>query len=269
MYYQGFTLDANTMDTNATGFTYAINAPYVGPIARFCAGGTYDMQFNAKYGGIGDGLAFRTRNGDAGVWNAWRDITFFEANGYLFAKSWINQPHSTGTYWDNGTHWFSTSDGSMRLRASNIGRAEIGFEVSGAMRGYVYADNANNIGFLGFDGNWALRVDSGKNAFLGGSFTASGNVTGFSDIRLKTDIKPIDNALNKVRAIRGVTFKRVDTGLIQAGVIAQEVEMVLPEVVVTGTDGYKSVAYGNIVSLLIEAIKELSNELNVLKRGGC
>jgi hypothetical protein len=71
MYYQGFTLDANSMDTNATGFTYASGAPYTGPIARFSAGGSYDLQLNASYSGNGAAIAYRTRNGDAGTWNSW------------------------------------------------------------------------------------------------------------------------------------------------------------------------------------------------------
>lgn len=72
MYYQGFTLDANTMDANATGFTYASNAPYTGPVVRFQANG-YDLWLNAPYTG-GNGLRFRTRNGDNSTLNAWRDV---------------------------------------------------------------------------------------------------------------------------------------------------------------------------------------------------
>jgi hypothetical protein len=70
MYYQGFTLNADSMDTNATGFTYSVGAPYTGPIARFSAGGSYDLQINANYGN-GTNIAYRTRNGDAGAWNSW------------------------------------------------------------------------------------------------------------------------------------------------------------------------------------------------------
>jgi hypothetical protein len=66
-------------------------------------------------------------------------------------------------------------------------------------------------------------------------------------------------------SVRGVTFERIDTGNRGAGVIAQEIEKVLPEVVMEDSDGTKSVAYGNIVGLLIEAIKELSAEVEMLK----
>lgn len=74
MYYQGFTLDANTMDSNATGFTYSVNAPYTGPVARFSTGGGYDLWLNAPYNEGGNGLAFRTRNGDAGTLNSWKYV---------------------------------------------------------------------------------------------------------------------------------------------------------------------------------------------------
>lgn len=74
MYYQGFTLDANTMDSNATGFTYSNNAPYTGPVARFSTGGGYDLWLNSPYSGGGNGLAFRTRNGDISTLNPWRQV---------------------------------------------------------------------------------------------------------------------------------------------------------------------------------------------------
>ena len=98
-----------------------------------------------------------------------------------------------------------------------------------------------------------------------GNFTAAQNITAYSDIKLKKNIAVITDALNKVTSIRGVTFERVDTGHRGAGVIAQEIEKVLPEVVIEDTDGTKSVAYGNIVGLLIEAIKEQQAHINNLQ----
>ena len=107
----------------------------------------------------------------------------------------------------------------------------------------------------------------GANLSTPGSITASGNVTAYSDIRLKKDIKPIENALDKISKINGVTFQRTDLETEErfAGVIAQEVEKVLPEVVNTDEKGIKSVSYGNMVALLIEAVKEQQQEINKLK----
>jgi len=97
----------------------------------------------------------------------------------------------------------------------------------------------------------------------GSSITATGDITAFSDERLKSDIKTIDNALNKVMNMRGVSYtKQAEKGI---GVIAQEIEKILPEVVSDGE--YKSVAYGNMVGVLIEAIKELKSELDNHKQG--
>ena len=101
----------------------------------------------------------------------------------------------------------------------------------------------------------------------GGDLTATGNVTAYSDISLKENIETIPNALDKVLNLRGVEFDRTDTPeeQHQIGVIAQEVEEIVPEVVITHKDGLKSVAYGNLVGLLIESIKELKAEVNDLK----
>ena len=93
-----------------------------------------------------------------------------------------------------------------------------------------------------------------------GDIYASGDLVAFSDERKKTNIEPISNALEKVLQLRGVTFDKIDgDDRRHAGVIAQEVEKVLPEVVYTDKDGMKSVAYGNVIGLLIEAIKELAH----------
>jgi len=98
-----------------------------------------------------------------------------------------------------------------------------------------------------------------------GSFTATGDVTAYSDDSLKTNVQVIDGALGRVEAIRGVTFDRIEDGSTSTGVIAQELKAVLPEAVHTDADGIHSVAYGNITGLLIEAIKELSAQVEVLK----
>jgi hypothetical protein len=85
-----------------------------------------------------------------------------------------------------------------------------------------------------------------------------------SDVNLKENIETIQNAGEIVSQLRGVTFDWKDTGNHSLGVIAQEIEKVLPELV-TETDGKKTVSYGNMVGVLIEAIKELQNDVGVLK----
>jgi hypothetical protein len=109
------------------------------------------------------------------------------------------------------------------------------------------------------DGSMKLQLEAN------GNLTASGDIAAFSDINFKTDIKQIENALEKVLELKGVEFKKIEDGSSHIGVIAQHVEKVLPEVV-SEINGVKTVAYGNMVGLLIEAIKELTNEVRSLKQ---
>ncbi len=99
-----------------------------------------------------------------------------------------------------------------------------------------------------------------------GDFTATGDVTAYSDDTLKTNVQVIDGALGRVEAIRGVTFDRIEDGSTSTGVIAQELEAVLPQAVKTDDNGVRHVAYGNITGLLIEAVKELSAQVAELKK---
>ena len=93
-----------------------------------------------------------------------------------------------------------------------------------------------------------------------------------SDERIKTNIKTIENALDKTILLRGVNYNdfRTEPDKLRMGLIAQEVELIIPEVV--GTDEkttMKSIAYSNMIGLLVEAIKELNNKVtnleNILK----
>jgi len=95
-----------------------------------------------------------------------------------------------------------------------------------------------------------------------GALTAVSMVSS-SDERLKSNIQTITNAVQTVENLRGVSYLRNDRP--EIGVVAQEVEKVLPMLVHEDPEGYKSVAYGNMVGLLIEAVKELSAEVKVLK----
>lgn len=101
-----------------------------------------------------------------------------------------------------------------------------------------------------------------------GNLTAAGNVTAYSDKRLKTNIKPIENALEKVTSLTGVSFTKIDTNEVGVGLIAQDVQQVFPEVVVEAKDEQKtlSIAYGNLIGPLVEAIKTLSKQVDELKQ---
>lgn len=112
-----------------------------------------------------------------------------------------------------------------------------------------------------------------------GQIVATDDITAFysSDRRLKQDIEPIEDAVEKIKQINGVTYawndeylkdKYIDGYFVrdrEAGVIAQEIEEVLPEVVATRENGYKAVKYDRLVALLIQAVKEQQEQIDELK----
>jgi len=103
---------------------------------------------------------------------------------------------------------------------------------------------------------------------VGGNILATGTVTASSDERLKTNIQPLQNSLEKILKVKGIKFDRTDTkDKNQIGFIAQDLEKVFPELVKTQDtpEGLKSVNYQVMVAVLVEAIKELKYELNHLR----
>ena len=148
----------------------------------------------------------------------------------------------------------------------------------------VYTNNdSGRIGrdsndYISFGNNSYMDIHiNGNNEFrfeADGDFHADGDVIAYStttasDENLKENIVTITDAVEKVEALKGVTFKWKKNDLVSAGVIAQDVEKVLPEVVKTVGDleggEYKAVNYGGLTSVLIEAIKDLSARIKVLE----
>jgi hypothetical protein len=98
-----------------------------------------------------------------------------------------------------------------------------------------------------------------------GNFSATA-FTSLSDATKKTNIRPIENSIELTKQLEGVRYDWIDNNKPSLGLIAQEVEKVLPELVETSTDGTKSISYGNIVGVLIEAIKEQQVRIEELER---
>ena len=109
----------------------------------------------------------------------------------------------------------------------------------------------------GVDGHRWISYDSGL-------FVAQGDVTAFSDARLKEDVRTVTDALERVRNMRGVWFKHRKNGTEGAGAIAQELQKVAPELV-HEADGYLAVAYGNAFAYFVEAIKEMAERIEELE----
>ena len=99
-----------------------------------------------------------------------------------------------------------------------------------------------------------------------GNLQIDGTLTESSDQRLKENVNDIENALDKVKNLRGVTYTKKDSGENKIGLIAQEVEAILPQLVSENDEGYKSVAYTNLTALLVEAIKEQQAQIEQLKK---
>jgi hypothetical protein len=124
---------------------------------------------------------------------------------------------------------------------------------------FATGTSATDRGRITSGGNWLLGTssDNGERLYVSGSIRATGSITANSDVRLKKNIERIENALQKVSEISGYTYNTIYDEDRHAGVIAQEIDKVLPEIVNKGNDGLMGVEYGNISALLIEAIKDL------------
>ena len=116
--------------------------------------------------------------------------------------------------------------------------------------------------------NWNFKNTVGTNVVTisnGGALVASGDVTAFSDARVKENVETLPNALESVKQMRGVVYNKIGADTQSVGVIAQELEEVVPQLVHTDEEGMKSVAYGNITAVLIEALKEQQVQIEELK----
>ena len=113
-----------------------------------------------------------------------------------------------------------------------------------------------------------FRINNESEAYYDGTTWNAPSFNATSDLRLKENIKPLENSLEKICTLQGVEFNfKNNKNNKMIGFIAQEVEKIVPEVVNTANDEdkYKSLAYGNVTALLVEAIKELREEVKELR----
>jgi hypothetical protein len=185
-------------------------------------------------------------------------------------------PNLTAGSWEvGGVAVTSTAAELNLLDGATVTTAEIN-RLDGTLaevRTTLELGTANDVQFDSFGVGTAASGTTGE-------IRATNNVTAFysSDIRLKENIVPITDALDKVNQISGVTYDWTDAYIEShggedghfvrkhdVGVIAQEIEAVLPEIVGENSEGYKAVKYDRLVSLLIEAVKELSAKVEDLE----
>ena len=168
--------------------------------------------------------------------------------------------------------------GQLTALPATISRAgDLTLDVSGditldADGGQIYLDDAGSQrGYLDIATASTIKLYTGastlNSTWSGDDLQVEGDVTSVSDIRTKENIETIADGLEIVDSLRGVYYNKIGETERKVGVIAQEVETILPEVVKTNEDGMKSVDYGKMVGVLIEAIKELKAEIRDMKAG--
>jgi len=169
---------------------------------------------------------------------------------------------------NHGTVIEGDADGHVVIGLRNDDGTD-SFSIVAGDGGIYYGSGYNKLAFqVSGSGNTMI----GKNLWVSGSIQAEGDIIAFSssDIRFKNNITPIESPIEKIKAIGGYEFDWNDLQGTHkghdVGVIAQEIEKVLPEVVHTRPDSYKAVRYEKIVALLIEAIKEQEASIQELKQ---
>lgn len=185
-------------------------------------------------------------NGTAGAFS----LSIYNDNG-------AGSPSGTGITPPTGHSYVIYSDGTNVSFADSNTVRKTGDTMTGTLN---LASNGLNVG------SGQLLV-TGGNVTTTGQFTASNNVTAYSDERLKENIKPIENALERVNAMVGVTFTTKKDGSPGVGFVAQQIQPLIPEAVFEDYAGYLHVAYGNITAILVNAIHELTDRVEKLEKG--
>lgn len=237
----GFGNLTSAMVTTALGFT-----PYnsTNPSGYITASGSITGSSGSCTGNAATATRWATGRTIALTGDVTGTSAAFDGSAALsFATTLANSGVTAGTYLK------VTVDAKGRVTA---GSSMTSGDVTGAL-GFTPANKAGE----SFTGSISVT----------GTITATGDITAYSDASLKTDVVTISKALDLVKSLRGVSFTRTDSGNRGIGVIAQELAAVVPEAVQANDDGLLSVAYGNLVGILIEAVKELSDKVKRLEAG--
>jgi len=239
--------------------------------------------WHAGNDGAGSGLDADLLDGYNSGENGASVILRSASNGYLYLSNWL-YTGSSGIYAATNSAHFSpnqtTSYGTWATAGSRGGYDGILFDHGGDVA--IMFDSGGNGGFYREGYGWyqyynlsnqctgfnTSTTSSSYTIYASGAIYATGNITAYSDARIKENVVTIDGALDKVNAMRGVYYNKIDDPekTKEIGFIAQEVNEVLPEAVTYAEDvDQYGVKYGNVTALLIEAVKELSDQVRDLK----
>jgi len=228
-----------------------------------------------------DGLQPKSSSGSTGA----NQILRSHSNNYFYHNSWINIG-GAGLFSSttNGAHFqpnTTTTYGTWRSAGSRGGYDGILFD-SGGDVAIMYDSSGNGGLYRQANGRWHIYHHVGNNclaigssgtsstyeAYVHGDLYATGNITAYSDARIKENVVTIDSALEKVKSMRGVYYNKIDDPdkTKEVGFIAQEVNEVIPEAVTYAEDvDQYGVKYANITALLVESVKELSQQVKDLQ----
>lgn len=229
----------------SSGMYWAAAAAGVNTVAQYVWTNTHTFQasilantVNATSYTVGSNIVANTTQLTIGAGVA------ISVNGSVGTANQVLTSNGTGAY------WASAGGSGATLNANNTDS------------GIYYIGLANTI-----SGAWTNAVISNtKLYFVPSTGTLSATVfNSLSDSDYKINVETVNNALSIVSNLRGVTFNWIEDDRPSIGVIAQEVENVLPEIVTTH-NGKKSVNYDGLIGVLIEAVKELKQEIHILKQ---
>ena len=267
------TAEADAITTavaNIKGNTLDMGANNVITTGQMLYGNVYQNDGDLPAAGTYHGMFAHVHTGGKAVFShagAWvelarqSDLTTAVNNLVASAPGALDTLNELAAAMGDDANFSTTMTNNLAGKAATGTTMTAGNGLSGG--GTLAASRTFNVG-----GGNGITVSADGVAMSGaftGSFTATGDVTAYSDESLKTNIQVIDGALGKVENISGYTWNRIADDSRATGVVAQELEAVLPEAVHTDATGVKSVAYGNITGLLIEAVKELSAQVAELK----
>ena len=239
--------ESNDTSTNASG-----NAGRIVSIAETGTGG-FGMSFHVKDGATERNPLYITRGGNVGI-NTDSPAAKLDIEGMSATVPALKVNAGSG---DNMILDIFNSSNVKRM-GLEYDNSNINFNIVNRSTTKLFTvREGGNVG-IG-DDTPSFKLD------VAGAIRATGDVTAFSDIRVKKDVNTIENASEKVSKLRGVSYKKIGEDDLRIGVIAQEIEKVIPEVVYTDPKGMKSVAYANLVGLLIESNKELQKRIEILE----
>lgn len=280
------TTNGNLHLNAADGYSTYINY-YSGGTIYLGTTGSYTITGNGSY--YNGSAAYANNSGALNGWGYTSYAYRASGSGYYQIDTWIALNGDYGIYapgssgFSNTPHFYpniSSSYGAWMMTGARNGWAGLNIQDPSGYN-HQYMHESGNGGLLSHD-RWVFYHHRGNNClgigdsatsssyklYVSGSIYATGDVVAYSDCRKKTNIVTINNALETVTKMRGVFYDKIgeeEKGR-QLGVIAQEVNEVLPEAVTYAKDiDEYGVKYGNMVGLLLEAIKEQQSQIESQK----